>query len=124
MTSDVIKTRNGLIITVAVMAVIIFGIGLFIADNKAAWFAGMAVGTLLSIGRVLFLTGTLNKTADMDKETASRVSQAHYMLRYMGTLVIAVLAIILGAHPIGVIVGLILVQPAVYIYNFIFNKQQ
>ena len=124
MTSDVIKTRNGLIITVAVMAIAICIIGLFIADSKIPWLAGMAVGTVLSIGRVIFLTRSLSKTVEMDKETASKVSQAHYMLRYLATLVIAVAAIILGANPIGVIVGLILVQPAVYIYNFIFNKQQ
>lgn len=124
MTSDVIKTRNGLIITVAVMAIIIFAIGLFIADNLTAWFMGMAVGTVLSIGRVILLARSLSKTVEMDKETAGKVSQAHYMLRYLATLVIAVLAIIAGANPIGVIVGLILVQPAVYIYNFIFNKQQ
>lgn len=124
MTSDVIKTRNGLIITVAIMAIIICIIGLFIADNKIPWLAGMAVGTILSVGRVIFLTRSLSKTVELDKETASKVSQAHYMLRYLATLVIAVLAIILGANPIGVIVGLILVQPAVYIYNFIFNKQQ
>ncbi len=123
MTSDVVKTRNGLIITTAVMAIIICVVGLFITEQTIPWLAGIAVGTALSIGRVVLLTKSLSKTVDMDKETASKVSQAHYMLRYLATLVIAVLAIILGAHPIGVIVGLILVQPAVYIYNFIFNKQ-
>lgn len=124
MNEEAIKTRNGLIITVAVMAVIIFIIGIFFTGNIITWLAGLGAGTLLAIGRVFFLAKSLDRSVDMDKETAAKTAQAHYTLRYVVTLVLAVAVILMGANPIGVIVGLVLVQPAVYIYNFIFNKRQ
>ena len=61
----------------------------------------------------------------MTKENAQNYGRAQYMLRYVITLAAAVFACYKGfADPVALIVGLVLLQPAVYICNFIMNRAE
>ena len=69
------------------------------------------------------MTRCLEKAVDMEPEDAKNYAKSQYMLRYIIAFAVAVIACYKGfANPIGVIVGLVLLQPAVYIYNFIDRK--
>lgn len=125
MTSDVLKTRNSLMIITVVLGIICIAAGFVFTDSILMWTVGIALGVLICIFRVLSMTRSLEKAAEMSPENAKNYARAQYMLRYVITLAIAVFACYKGfADPIALIVGLVLLQPAVYIYNFIRNRAE
>lgn len=123
MTDDVLKTRNNLIIITIVLGVICLVAGTFFVDSIFPWIVGIAIGVIICVFRVFSMSRSLEKAVEMTPEDAKNYTRAHYMLRYIITFVIAAIACYKGiANPVGVIVGLVLLQPAVYIYNFIDRK--
>lgn len=123
MTSDVIKTRNSLMIITVVLGIICMAAGFLFTESIIMWTVGIALGVLICVFRVLSMTKSLERASEMAPENAKNYARAQYMLRYVITLAIAVFACYKGfADPIGLIVGLVLLQPAVYIYNFITNR--
>lgn len=123
MTNDVIKTRNGLIMTTIVLGIICIAVGLFFVDGMLSWILGVVIGVLICMFRVFSMTRSIEKSVDMSPEDAKNYAKSQYMLRYIVTFAAAIAACYLGfANPVGVIVGLVLLQPAVYIYNFIDKK--
>lgn len=123
MTNDVIKTRNGLVMTTIVLGIICIAVGLFFVDGMLSWILGVVIGVLICMFRVFSMTRSIEKSVDMSPEDAKKFSQLQYMFRYVVTLAVAVIACYTGyANVFGVIVGLVLLQPAVYIYNFIDKK--
>lgn len=122
MTSDVLKTRNSLIIITVILGIICMIIGFIFTESMIMWAVGMAIGVLICIFRVLSMTRSLEKAADMSPENAKNYARMQYMLRYVITLAIAVIACYKGiADPIALIIGIVLLQPAVYIYNLILT---
>lgn len=125
MTSDAVKTRNSLMIITVVLGIICMAAGFVFTDSILMWTVGIALGVLICIFRVLSMTRSLEKAAEMAPENAQNYARAQYMLRYVITLAVAVFACYKGfADPIALIVGLVLLQPAVYIYNFIMNRAE
>ena len=124
MTKEMIKTRNSLMITLLVLGAISFIVGLFFLENFISWFLGIVIGILISLFRLFSMSKSLEKTVDMEVENAKNYYKAQYMLRYIVSFAIAVVACYLGfANPIGLIVGLVLLQPTVYIYQLIEKKK-
>ncbi|MDO5388349.1 MAG: ATP synthase subunit I [Clostridia bacterium] len=124
MTDDVLKTRNSLLAIVLILGLICMAVGLIFTDQALMWIVGIALGALICEFRVISMTKSLEKAADMEPADAKNYTRAQYMLRYMITLAIAVIACYKGfANPVGLIVGLVLLQPAVYIYSF-FEKRK
>ena len=120
MTNDVKKTRNSLMITTVVLGIICMVIGVFFTSDKIACVLGVAIGVVICLFRVISMTKSLEKVVDMSPDNANNYAKAMYMFRYVVSLAIAIGACYLRvANPIGVIVGLLLLQPATYIYNFI-----
>ncbi len=123
MTNDVIKTRNGLILTTIVLGIVCIIAGMFFVNGFLPWLFGVAIGVLMCVFRVFSMTRSLAKAVDMSPEDARNYAKSQYMLRYIITFAVAVVACYMGfANPVGVIVGLVLLQPAVYIYNFIDKR--
>lgn len=123
MTDDVVKTRNSLVMITIVLGIICLVIGMFFVDNIFPWIVGIAIGVIICVFRVFSMSRSLEKAVEMTPEDAKNYTRAHYMLRYIISFVIAVIACYKGlANPVGVIVGLVLLQPAVYIYNFIDRR--
>ena len=124
MTKEMIKTRNSLMITLLVLGAISFIVGLFFVENFISWFLGIVIGILISLFRLFSMSKSLEKIVDMEVENAKNYYKAQYMLRYIVSFAIAVVACYLGfANPIGLIVGLVLLQPTVYIYQLIEKKK-
>ncbi len=120
MTNDVIKTRNGLVITTILLGIVCIVAGMFFVEGFLPWILGVAIGVIMCVFRVFSMTKSIEKAVDMSPEDAKNYAKSQYMLRYIITFAVAVVACYMGfANPVGVIVGLVLLQPAVYIYNFI-----
>lgn len=123
MNDEVLKTRNSLMIITIVLGLISFIVGLFFVVNIMSWALGIAIGIAVCVFRVFSITRQLERTADMTPENAQNYARAKYMMRYLITFVVAAFVCYKGiANPVGVIVGLLLLQPAVYIYNFMGKK--
>ena len=76
--------------------------------------------------RVYMLERTLDKAVDMDPKNANNYTRANYTMRLVVSVVIVVLACLVEQiNVVGVLIGLLLVQPAAYITNFITaNKEK
>lgn len=118
---DVLKK---LIVVVVALGVIVFGIGSFWTESILFWFFGILLGTGISVIKVIMLNNTLNKAVEMSPEDAKNYTRSRYTFRLVLSIVMVVVAVkIPYISVVGVIVGLLLVQPAVYIVNFL-NKGQ
>lgn len=111
---------------IAVLGLIALVVGLFFAGNKIYWIVGIVLGTVASLIKVYMLERTLDKAVDMDPKNANNYTRANYTMRLVVSVVIVVLACIVEQiNVVGVLIGLLLVQPAAYIANFITaNKEK
>ena len=104
---------------IAVLGLIALVVGLFFAGNKIYWIVGIVLGTVASLIKVYMLERTLDKAVDMDPKNANNYTRANYTMRLVVSVVIVVLACIVEQiNVVGVLIGLLLVQPAAYITNF------
>ena len=111
---------------IAVLGLIALVVGLFFAGNKIYWIVGIVLGTIASLIKVYMLERTLDKAVDMDPKNANNYTRANYTMRLVVSVVIVVLACLVEQiNVVGVLIGLLLVQPAAYITNFITaNKKK
>ena len=107
---------------IAVLGLIALVVGLFFAGNKIYWIVGIILGTVASLVKVYML----ERTVDMDSKNANNYTRANYTMRLVVSVVIVVLACLVEQiNVVGVLIGLLLVQPAAYITNFITaNKEK
>ncbi len=113
------KVLKQIIISIAALGIIAMGIGIYFADNILYWVLGIAAGTAISMLKVIMLERTLDRAVDMPPEDAKNYTRSRYTFRMILSIAAVVVAIKLPwFNVIGVIVGLLLVQPAVYIVNF------
>lgn len=118
--SDVSKK---IIITLLAISLVAFGIGAFIVNDIIAYAKGLAFGTLFTILKLILLERTLNKSINMPAANASNYARLHYMMRYFLTgVVLVVSALEPSINMFGVIIGLIILRPAVYIVNIKTEK--
>lgn len=114
------KVLKQLATCVVALGIVALGIGLFFADNILNWIIGIIIGTALSVLKVIMLKKTLDKAVDMSPEDAKNFTRSRYTLRMVLSIAVVVAAFkIPYVNVVSVIVGLLLVQPAVYIVNFI-----
>lgn len=129
-TKIVVKQLSCMIIGLAVLCacigVICISTGILGADESILyWILGVALGTVVSLVKLLMIERTVEKAVDMDPQNAKNYVNSRSSFRFVLTIVIVVLAIKIPFFNIlGVIVGLILTQPAVYIVNFINRNQE
>lgn len=119
--SDVNKT---LIKSIVILAFIGFGIGAFITHNILLYGIGVVIGTLTSILKVILLERSLNRAVDMQPQDAENYTRLQYSSRFFFTVAVLVISAIVPFIDLyGVIVGLVLIQPAVYLTNFIRKEE-
>lgn len=121
-TRTTLKQLSAVIAVLGVLAVII---GLFIVEKRLQWVLGMGLGTVISVLRAVLLYRALVKSTDMEQERASLYIKAQYTLRMVIAVVVTVLGFVLQRfiNPWGILIGLVLMQPAVYITGFVFAKK-
>ena len=85
---------------------------------------GIAVGCFHSVIKIILLEKTINKTLEMDKETASGIVKLHFFGRYFLTILILVVVAVFRdkSSLIGTIVGILSLQIAAYVTNIVLKK--
>ena len=113
-------TSKQIIVTTIALFCIIFGIATFIVSDVKSFLIGLA----FSILKLILLEKTLNKAMDMTGAKAVNYTRIHYTLRYFLTFIVLLIAVFRDFNIIGVIIGILLTVPAIYIVNFKNKKNQ
>ncbi|MBR6399627.1 MAG: ATP synthase subunit I [Firmicutes bacterium] len=97
--------------------------GMFFIKQPLYYALGIAAGTAVSAARFLLLERTLNKSVDMAPADAQNYVRLHYGLRMAAIVVIAVIAAKVKYIDLwGFVIGLLPVQPAVYIRGLLVRN--
>lgn len=120
--SDTCKKLSMVIVVLGAISLVV---GLFFADSKIHWLLGIVLGTLVSVVKVYMLERALDKAVDMEPKDATNYTRANYTMRLVISVGIVVLACVTKQfNVVGVLIGLLLVQPAAYITNFIITNKE
>ena len=115
---NISNTAKQIIITTIALFFIVLGISTFIVDDIKNFLIGLIFGTIFSILKLILLEKTLNKAMDMSGAKAINYTRIHYTLRYFLTFIVLLIAIYRDFNLFGVIIGIVLTIPSVYIVNF------
>ncbi len=116
------STSKQIIITTIALFFIVTGISIFFVKNTIPFIVGLIFGTIFSILKLILLEKTLNKALDMSGQKAINYTRIHYTLRYFLTFIVLLVAIYKGFNVFGVIIGVVLTIPSIYIVNFKLKK--
>ncbi len=114
---NISNTSKQIIVTTIALFFIIFGIATFIVDDAKSFLIGITFGTIFSILRLILLEKTLNKAMDMTSQKAINFTRIHYTLRYFLTFAVLLIAAYRDFNILGVVIGIILPVPSIYIVN-------
>lgn len=118
-------TCKKLISVTAVMGLIALVAGMFFVDNKLYWTAGIVVGTVVSLVKIYLLEKVLNKAVEMEPKDANNYTRINYTVRLLLSVAVVVGACFIEQiNVIGVLIGLLLVQPAAYATNFMCGNKE
>lgn len=127
---NISDTGKSIIKIIAALALIALGVGVFVTQ---VWFKettpfvyakGLLFGTIIAVMKLILLDRTLSKSVNMPPARAQNYVRLHYTLRYFLTAVVLVVAALNSSvNLVGVIIGLVLLRPAIYIVNMSQNKR-
>lgn len=113
------NSKNSLVGALAIKVIIIiiasFLIGLLFVNDWVAYAKGLALGGIFTILKIQLMQTTFKKAITKKRKSAESYATAHYIMRYLLTL----LVIVIGAleptiHIMGVIIGLLSMKAAAY----------
>ncbi|MCD7777522.1 MAG: ATP synthase subunit I [Clostridiales bacterium] len=120
--SDVSKK---LLLYLFALCVIAFGLGcvfipkdgsFYLAVSVGSYGLGLAFGYVFCALKQVLLERAVEKSLDMDKETAAGYARLQFMFRYFLTfIVLAAAAVIDCISLLGAVMAVLLVQPAAYL---------
>lgn len=118
-------TTKMLLKIIPVLGLLVFGVGAFFTANILYYAVGVALGTGISAARVVLLERTLKKSLDMPPQDAQNYTRLHYSMRMLGVVAAAIAAVkIPFIDVVGFVLGLLLVQPAVYIHGLLTKNRE
>ena len=119
------RTLWYIVISAVVISVVIYIISLFITSAPLKFALGLFYGTAVSILRVVMLARSVNISVDMDAEASKKYMLSQYHLRMLITIAALVFAAAIRERIsiIGLVIGLLVMQPAVYVANVIYEMK-
>lgn len=110
-------SKQIIIMTIALFFIVL-GISTFIVSDIKLFIIGMAFGTIFAILKIILLEKTLEKAMTMPEKKAINYTRIHYTLRYFLTFVVILVGYYRGFNIIGVLIGIFLTTPSIYIVNY------
>ena len=116
---------NLLIVYMVVFSLIMEIIGILLVSNKKSFTMGLLFGLIFSIIKLLLMKNTIEKAVTMPEGKAQKYMNAHYMIRYILTgIVLVVAALEPSIDILGVFLGLLSMKIAAYMQFFINKRQE
>lgn len=112
-----------------IFAAWLLGSGVLIIIQKAdiilQYILGVLLGGVFSALKLVLMERSLSKSADMQSVRSSGYAAAHYVLRYLLTVGVLVLAMIMRNtfNFFGVIIGILLLQFSAYLATYEIKKK-
>lgn len=101
---------------------IVYALGIFFVTDIAAWTIGIVLGLVIAILKLRVMTLTITKALAMPENKAKSYTQKHYMLRYVLTGLILVIAVVTpGINTVGVFMGLVSMKIGAYMQLYMKN---
>lgn len=112
-------------VTTLALSVVVFIIGLFVSDNPLKFALGLYYGVAVSLLRLIMLARAVNTSVDMDADSSKKYMMGQYNMRMLMTIAALVFAAFVRdkLSIVALVIGLLIMQPAVYIANIIYEKK-
>lgn len=122
---DIRQVLKFILAVVAVITLVILIVGVIVSKAPVKFALGLLLGSLVSVIRLLMLARAVGKAVDMEPADSKLYMVGQYNIRMLLAIAAVVACGIMKAHIsiIGMILGLVAAQPAVYIANFIYEKK-
>lgn len=119
------ETLKMILITLGVLLLIGIIIGIFIVNEPIKYVSGILLGGAVSVMRIVLLSRAVGKAVNMEVAQSKVYMMGQYNLRMMLTIAVVVVGCIMSEYfnIYSIIIGVVLLQPAVYISNFIYEKK-
>lgn len=91
-------------------------VGLFMTSNVIGWTVGIAFGLIIALLKLRLMEKTFSKAVALPEAKAKGYTQKHYMMRYLLTgVVLMVAALTPGINLLGVFIGLLSMKVGAYV---------
>lgn len=115
--------QHTMILSMIGFTFIAYVLGVFLVNNQIAWALGILFGLVMAILKLKFMEKTFTKAINMPENKAKGYTQKHYMIRYLLTGAVLVIAVLTpGINTVGVFIGLISMKVGAYTQLYIINK--
>lgn len=106
---------RSLSVKVLIILLVALAIGVFISNNPMAFVQGIGLGGIFTLLKVQLMNNTMNRAVTKEPEAAKRFVQAHYMLRYLLSVLVLFVGIVTPTiDSIAVIIALLSLKAAAY----------
>ena len=117
--------KNLLPICMIIFSLIVYVIGILFVTNKLSWSLGILFGLIFSILKLKLMERTFSKALQMPEAKARNYATFHYMIRYLLTgIVLVVAALETNINLVGVLTGIISMKVAAYVQPALIKKIQ
>lgn len=114
------ETTKQIILIMMALFIIALGVGILVSPSEVIEHYAFALlfGTIFSILKLVLLEKTIERAVDMTGSKAVNYARLHYVLRFFLTFLVLFIANYRQMNIYGVVIGVLLSTPAVYIMHF------
>jgi len=124
MNNEILK-KNLLIVYMILFSLIVEIIGILLVSNKMSFTIGILFGLIFSILKLNLMKNTIKKAVMMPEGKAQKYANVHYMIRYILTgVVLLVAALEPSIDIVGVFFGLLSMKVAAYMQIFMDKRNE
>lgn len=124
MSKDIFN-KNLMVVYMILFSLIMEIVGILIVNDKKAFTMGIAFGLIFSILKLMLMQNSIKKSVLMPEAKAQRYANVQYMIRYVLTgVVLLVAALEPTIDIIGVFLGLLSMKVGAYIQILMIKKAE
>ena len=124
MSKDIFN-KNLMVVYMILFSLIMEIVGILIVNDKKAFTMGIAFGLIFSILKLMLMQNSIKKSVLMPEAKAQRYANVQYMIRYILTgVVLLVAALEPTIDIIGVFLGLLSMKVGAYIQILMIKKAE
>ena len=114
-----------LIFIIGIICAVAFVVGLFFFADWHIYLIGLFIGASVTAVRLFWLERSVGRSLNMEKQGATNYMRLTFLARYaiMAVVLVAVFLTRNYSMITGVIIGLISLQPAAYIFGFTLKRK-
>ena len=118
-------TKNLMIVYMILFSLIMEIVGILVIDDKIGYTVGLLFGLIFSILKLMLMQNSIKKSLTMPEGKAQKYANVQYMIRYVLTgVVLVVAALEPSINLLGVFLGLLSMKVAAYMQLFVIKRNE